>query len=218
MTIEDSYAEPYRRAIKLWGSEASVLLFPIVGYFALQTRRPADVFLQVANELGEPAQQLAGNIHGNWRKIFSEVRQVCERACMHFTGSLLTPGWDVIRRSTLRDSPVWQSYLQQLDVAMRILGGRDALDQHFALPGDPEYRGVLISAFLPAVTLFRDGRWAGASELLQNFASAASASHDGEPEKSRDVLSSGGIADTAEGVLMDYRSMRQRALLANYRG
>lgn len=218
MTIEDSYAAPYRWALDHWGTSASVLLFPIAGHFAMQTRRPVDVFVRVGENLRVQAQQMHGSIHENWRTVFPQVRQACEHASLNLTGASLTPGWDVIGRSGLRKTPIWHHYLKLLNGASILSGGTEQLDFFFSLPGDPECRGNLISVFLPTVTLFRNGRWFGESSFVRSIQETRERTSTGDNTlRVADGLSSPrSLADSAEAIVRDYRAMRQWITLRRY--
>lgn len=206
MMIEDAYAAPYRWAIESWGSEASVLLFPLAGYFAMQTPKPVEVFLATGVKLKEMTGQLRGSIHVNWRKIFAAVREECNAAAFRTTGILLTPGWDVIRRGRVKDSPLWKHYLALINLFAR-LQEKPMLDFSFALPGDPAVRGNLALAFRPAVTLFRDGRWLSQAPLGVM----------GLVSRVPDLQGGAALADEAQQLLQDYRAMREWATLQRYR-
>lgn len=218
MTIEDAYAAPYRWALERWGSVASVLLFPIAGHFAMQTSRPVEVFLKVSENLAVEAQQFRGSIHENWRTLFPKVRDATGSACFSLTGSILTPGWDVIRRSALKESPIWRYYLRLLHTGAMTVGSIEKLDFCFSLPGDPENRGILVSGFLPAVTLFRNGRWFGESDLAKFLRQQDErrAKTDGVSRTRDELPSPQSLADSAEEIMRGYRGMRQRASLRRY--
>lgn len=53
MQLEDWYAEPYRLALQTLSSQHAVILFPLVGHFALQSRSPIDVFVDTISFLLE---------------------------------------------------------------------------------------------------------------------------------------------------------------------
>jgi hypothetical protein len=205
MMIEDAYAAPYRWAIESWGSQSSVLLFPLAGYFAMQTPKPVEVFLATGVTLKEMAGQLRGSIHDIWRKIFAAVRKECNATAFRITGMVLTPGWDVIRRSGVKNSSLWRHYLKLADIFVGLT--EEPIDFSFAVPGDPAVRGTLAQAFRPAVTLFRDGRWLsqaplGVAALLYGKA---------------DLRDGTALADEAQQLIQNYRAMREWAALQRYR-
>ena len=215
MTIEDAYAAPYRWALDQWGSNASVLLFPLAGHFAMQTQRPVSVFLKAGESLRTQLQQMQGSIHKNWPAVFPQVRQVCEEANFNLTKGMLTPGWDVIHRSELRKVPIWSHYLELLRESSKRLSGMRELDYCFSLPGDPSSRGILTSVFLPALTLFQNGRWFGQSSFLKSTQEAHGR------EAPMDTTSGGlssprDLADLSESVVRDYRAMRKWITLRRY--
>jgi hypothetical protein len=73
------------------------------------------------------------------------MRAVCNRISLRETGSLLTPGWDVLNRSRLIGTSKDQNSvygLYRLALAeMTSDMGTELVDRHFCFPGDPAYRG-----------------------------------------------------------------------------
>ena len=204
MKAEDTYAEPYRLALARWGSQKSVVLFPLVGYCALQTKRPVRVFTSAIAQLEKDITlPVRFSIHDEWRRNFPIVYKRCNEIALSETGAVLTPGWDVLSRSKLIDQhPVMQHHKALLNGAMG-LWGRSEMELYFAIPGDPEARGHLIAAFLPPVTLFRNGCWAVNSQLTEL------ALKTGNPR----ILDATRLAAAATTINWRYRQMRKARML-----
>lgn len=162
MQAEDYYAEPYRLALKKWGSKKSVIMFPLVTYFALQTPSPIEVFADAieylldATSINDSAEK---SIHKLWRSLIPQIQDVCNESSLRICGVNLTPGWDVIDRSELKDHQIYSHYLKIIKIFSNIWGSQITL--YFALPGDSQCRLKLGSVFRPPVTSFYNGRWVG---------------------------------------------------------
>lgn len=171
MTEDDAYAEPYRWILKQVGSNASVLLFPLIGNFALNSQRPIEVFLQSVEQCLPFVKDLSGSIHVNWRGIFDQVYRRVNDVSRSVCGTPLKSGWEVIDQSSGIAGSIWEHFLRLLIVAnvqwrtedgMR---GARALQFSFATPGDPTSRKFLTSIAVPPLTLFGTGQWVQASSL-----------------------------------------------------
>src|SRR5262245_51386885 len=116
MQLEDWYAKPYRLLLRHFTSRQAVLLFPLVGHFALQSATPVAVFRRSIERLYSDAHLFAqlGTLTGElfmlpvgpwdslsmalpWLAAAPRVQFICEEAAKEVTdGSGLEPGWDVI--------------------------------------------------------------------------------------------------------------------------
>ena len=236
MQLEDDYASPYRLMLKHVGSKSSVILFPLVAYFSLQTRDPVRVFVDATNQLAVTLNlntERERSIHRLWRHVFPVVAQACTQSSTHLGIGPPTHGWVVMNRMAKEGHPIYGHYFQLLTLAREFWG---SLDFNFALPGDPQCRMSLAGFFLPPVTLFRDGRWIGES----SFAKLALVYRNAGPElaemrqlpdpltgsldsfatlgrKSFDlVLDGAALADRAQELYRRAQQMRQAALRTRY--
>lgn len=211
MRAEDSYAEPYRFALEQWGTNDSVILFPIVGYFALQSPRPVQVFADAIEHVRrslhlDRMRNLL--IHDVWPEVFSRVRDVCSESCSQLCGGQkLEAGWDFMQRSMLADNPVYSHFLELLRSTARHWGPEipNSINYCFALPGDPDNRERLAHSFRPPVTIFHDGRWTGETTLT--FAARVF----GSVEK---VLDENVLGDYSEDIHNRFRKLRQAEIIA----
>ncbi len=171
MRGEDSYAEPYRYALDRWGSNQSVIFFPIAGHFALQSPRPIAVFAEAINRIRRAFQldrMRNLDIHYVWPAAFDQVRRICAEACADLCGDRgLETGWQLMERVGVGDHPVFRHYLALLESTSDHWGNDPpgGLDYCFALPGNPSCRERLAYAFRPPATIFHDGVWSGRSPL-----------------------------------------------------
>lgn len=157
MLREDSYAEPYRKLRQRGGSRWAAALFPIVGYFALQTPKPATAFTGSLDLLADyRLPEDCKYIHDTWRAIFPDVANACGQAAFTYTSTMLTPGANVIAAMAQEGHLVYRHYLSLLAMANEMW----ATDARLALPGDPEFRLQLSVFFLPPLVKFHNGRWA----------------------------------------------------------
>jgi hypothetical protein len=139
MQLEDWYAEPYRFVLQRIGSVQTVILFPLVGHFALQSRSPVEVFTMAVHELIGRGLDLFGmlrlmlgtsgferlftdrqgkkrlQIEGVWLILSTLVELTCDwiakRLC---EGEGLEPGWVVIEHTELKDQQVYSHILPLL--------------------------------------------------------------------------------------------------------
>ena len=217
MTMEDNWAAPYRWAIRQWGSSVSVLAFPLLAFFALQTRCPIEVFMSAGDALHTHLYPFQGSIHTNWPLIYKPVKEQCQIECMRLTGSLLTPGWDVIQRNRLGRSAVWGRYKVLLKLLRQVGPDPDEMEREFALPGEPKHRESLLNSFVPAVTLFRNGRWLGDSTFgAWSEAGLLNSNGPGAVAFRKLYLNATDVARESEALVDDYRRMRIAATLARF--
>lgn len=169
MQIEDTYAGPYRLSLSKWGSKDSVILFPLIAYFCLQSPSPVEVFANCVDFLTDAImleKTEEDNIHNLWRTYFEIIRGVCNSSSIKTcNGVNLTSGRDVINRSALKYHPIYNNYLILLDLCISRWGPK--IDLSFALPGDPDCRLRLGSTFRPPITIFYNGRWTGESGVTK---------------------------------------------------
>jgi hypothetical protein len=206
MLLEDAYAAPYRLSLERWGSLKSVLLFPLVGYFSLQTPAPVEVFCSVmkSNEIDRINFNEYRDIHIGWRSLFEDIRNLCKLSAM-FVGQVgaFTPGWDVIKRSPLNIHPVYCHYLQTI----LTLQNKNT-DFYFACPGDPECRAYLVSYFLPPLTILANDRWIGESSSLKKAIELPANLGEG-------LLEAEMLANKSQDIHTRSRKMRQAQKLAS---
>jgi hypothetical protein len=86
---DEGYSRTYRMLLEKIGTQASVILFPIIGYFSLQSPRPV-----------------------------RRIMEMCAETSFKTTGSLLTSAHDVISRSDLRNNVLYAHYLVLLRIFM----------------------------------------------------------------------------------------------------
>jgi hypothetical protein len=205
MQLEDAYAAPYRLMLEQWGTFSSIILFPLVGHFSLQTRRPAQTFTAAVEALTHTGGiKFSGYIHDGWRQHFGPIRELCHWASMSVAGSRLTSGWDVVRRGALSDHLIFRHFLALYDRA-----GPDAaqqLDFFFAVPGDPEARSYLRTSFVPPLVLFHDGRWAEQAPIFDLV----------DLTDTTNLLSPSQLADIAVDLNMRFRKLRRNQLMENF--
>jgi len=220
MLLEDTYAEPYRLSLARWGSLKSVLLFPLVGYFSLQTSMPVKVFSSVMSNstLDRIDFSQYQDIHAGWRSIFSDIKRLCGMTALSDVGIDLTPGWDVIRRSSLNDHPVYQHYLQAISLLHALpVWGEEKIDFYFACPGDPDCRAKLVSTFSPHLTLLANGRWIGKTIWLKSFTNIMGTMNEHSSIASQNFswLDAETLADESENIHARNKKMRQAAMIAS---
>jgi hypothetical protein len=208
MNREDAYAEPYRIALKNWGTNNSVILFPIVGHLALQTPKPIEVFIDVVERLvgSYDIESSELDIHQKWREIFDEVYKECIVSTVKICNlAELTPGWDVIDRSELNQHPIYSHYLDIMKFIFNVWKANTHF--FFALPGDPYCRMKLASTFRPPITLFNDGEWHSDTHFLKTY-------YDGMAHQSN-MQSGETLAKWSKDILSRSRKMQQRIRLYN---
>ncbi len=215
MLEEDAYAEPYRLALKRWGSNSAVILFPLVGHFALQTPKPVEVFAEVIDRAVDlfRLEERRFSIHEVWREVFVDVYRLCCEACFSICELVaLTPGWDVIRKSVLADHPVFGHYLALL--AAVLPDWQERAHFYFALPGDPEARARLASTFRAPVTLLHGGRWTGETGVTKLLSL-----RDWPPDSiMARLLPPDVLADTATDIFERGKKLRQAVALQRLLG
>jgi tetratricopeptide (TPR) repeat protein len=177
----DAYSGPYRYALARWDTRQCVTLFPIVGYFALQTASPVDVFTEAIERLAvSEAFESLRSIHLGWEWNYPRVRGECAAAAHRVTGRCFTRGWEVIASSGLSNHPIFAAYLERFQSTSFRSWGDDP-DYIFALPGHPPNRRLLRRLFRPPLTLFHDGRWTAATpdtRLVEEYEDLADAAAD----------------------------------------
>ena len=208
MLHEDAYANPYRLSLERLGSALSVVLFPLVGFFALQTQHPVEVFANAVRRLEPDVPLEPGfSIHDAWRAVIQRVADVCNDESFKLTGAFVTPGPMVINRSTLSEEPVWAHYADLVSLLAEIWGV-DKLELYLAIPGDPIARSKLVSSLRPPATLFRDGRWTSENGVLKAIRLTPSA-----PES---LLGAEELADQAETLYGEQMEFRLTELESRY--
>ncbi len=158
------------------------------------------------------------DIHAGWRSIFSDVGRLCRMAAVSVGVGDLTPGWDVIRRSSLNGHPVYHHYLQAISLLQDFPAWeKEMIDFYFACPGDPDCRAYLVSTFSPPLTLLANGRWIGETIWLKSFTNIMGAMNKGSSTASQDIswLDAETLADESENVHARSKKMRQAATIAS---
>ncbi len=207
MQLEDAYAAPFRLMLEQWGTNNSIMLFPLVGHFSMQTPKPAQTFAAATEALTRTGGiEFSGSIHDGWRHYYAPIRELCHQVSMNVTGSLLTSGWDVVQRGALGDHPLFRHFLALYDRA--VPDAAQQLDLFFAVPGDPEARGYLRSFFVPPLVLFHDGRWAERAPVFDLV----------DLTDTDNLLSPSQLADTALDLNFRFRKMRRNQLMEKFGG
>jgi hypothetical protein len=221
MLLEDAYAEPYRLSLSRWGSKKSVLLFPLVGYFSLQTPEPVEVFYSVMNNSAIDRIDFLQyrDIHAGWLSIFGHVGSLCKLAA-NYVGKVgdFTPGWDVVRKSSLIGHPIYRHYFQIISIVKDFQAWQgNKIDFYFACPGDPDCRAKLVSTFVPPLTRFVNGRWVSRASWVKKMANIAAvpgkdfsitAQHDS-------LLDAETLADNSEDIYARSKKMKQVAKITS---
>ena len=202
MAMENDYARPYRMMVERLGSRTSVVLFPLVAYFAFQTPAPCETYaeavaalvdLRVVPETAEPQ-----SIHAMWREAFDAVRGVCTAASLSTSGRTLTGGSLVVTELARQGNPVYGHY-------HALLASIPDRDRSLALPGDPAHRMQLVTYFLPPVTGFRDGRWEAESAIAKV----------GRANAVPGILAPDALADAAGAIRQRGLAMGEASLIRN---
>ena len=206
MAMEDDYARPYRAMLERLGTRRSVVLFPLVAFFAFQTPRPCEVYAEAVAALVEagivPETGGPASIHELWRDVFGAVHAVCAGASLAVCGRGLTGGAPVIAEVARQGNPVYGHYRALFST---VADAREA-NVWLALPGDPLFRTQLVAHFLPPVTVFRDGRWEAESAM------AKLARAEGVPG----ILDPGALADAAEAIRRRGLAMGEAMLMRGF--
>ncbi|MCX6305817.1 MAG: hypothetical protein NT040_12710 [Bacteroidetes bacterium] len=163
----DQYFLPFAIVRAAFGSTLATVLFPIIGYFALQTKHPISFFREAVNGLipkYKPVSEHKINVNDFWRTNFKEIHEECCRINLSHFGSVFTPGWDVLRSRDLETQPICNFYRTILHFIRQdyYLQGKlfhMDLDPIFSIPGDPDNRTVLSFMFRPPITIFNNGFW-----------------------------------------------------------
>jgi hypothetical protein len=230
MTLEPSYAEPYRLMLSRFTSLESVIFFPLLGYFALQTPRPAQVFTALLHAVADSplrstlhreATDTRHDIHALWRAAYGPLWQLALDVAVSTGRGGLTPGWQVLAgRAGKR--PILRHYVALLGW-VRSLHGELGLDFALAVPGDPEGRRLLASFFLPAATVFDDGSYSRAPSsmtklgfIMRNVPGLVPADSAASPSVPEGLLDAEVLAHAALEMRRIARAAARRALLAAY--
>ena len=159
----DTYFYPYMLVEKAFGNILRTVLFPVIGYFVLQSKYPVRFFKQIIGHLAEKYKDIKKEkilINKFWRENFNEIHQECIRLMFELYGGAFTPGWDVIMSRQFNDHSVCSFYRYLLSYTQQVISQKGLnLDMFFALPGDPNCRHLLATSFRPPVTLLNGGYW-----------------------------------------------------------
>lgn len=212
-----NYAAPYLHVRAKNDAVFTAALFPLVAYFALQSRDPVPVFartiellvIAVGDELPRGAL-----IHDAWRACFSLARDFTNRASETLTGGRLEPGGAVLQAESMQSHPVYRWLFTELELAAANLVGTElaaeitkglvdappkirgimTLDFFLSCPGDPTHRGFLLSWLAPPAVLFSDeGRWCLSNEFRRELVPQVSPEEE-SLARSRDKASSDAVA------------------------
>ena len=152
LAVRDQWADPYRWTYGHWGDAAAVI-FPLLGYFALQTADPVGVFVKAGRASYELVGPTSSNVHKDWARTYEGLRTLVIDVAKSETGRSLRSGLDVLNSHPKLGDSLWQHYRT---ILRRFPG--EHRERAFALPGVPDYREMLAN-IPPALTVFTDGRW-----------------------------------------------------------
>jgi len=230
MTLEPAYAEPYRLMLSRFSSLESVIFFPLAGYFALQTPRPAPVFTALLNAvadsplrsaLHQAAVERRCDIHTLWRATYTPLQQLALLVAVRSGNGALTPGWQVLS-GRAGNRPILRHYAELL-AWVRSRKGALGADLALAVPGDPEFRRTLASYFLPAATIFDDGSHACAPSsmtklglIMRDVPGLAGSDPAARPTVPQGLLDAEGLAQAAVELKRLAQAAAGRALLLSY--
>lgn len=201
----ESYTLPYKLTIEKLGTHNSVIVFPIVAHFSLQSRNPALVFAEIINILKNSNLDYGGNIHDGWNKYFGMIKKISSEVAFKTTGSLLTTGFDVISRSKLKENPLYLHFSELLSEFYSTHG--EKTEFYFALPGDPKSRSYLLGALQPPLVLFLDGYWERNQTLLEEYL---------ESLKTPNILQPKDLAEVSLGINKRYRKYLRWKTIQRY--
>lgn len=218
MLVEARYSAPYQFILSQFGSRVSAVLFPLVSHFALQTRRPQSMYAALIDRLAEESFGASlsseSDIHTLWRKAYPDIAAVAYQLAPIAAATAITPGWQLW--------PAWKShsklarhYAALIKLAYQIHGS--GLDLALALPGDPEFRPILASYLLPAVTVFDDGTACEVSSMAKMCLAYRQMYPEGPlAEGCQDVLDADELAQESLAVRSIKEKWEAAGLLASY--
>ncbi len=176
------YARPYQYVQQRMNPALTGALFPLVGHFAMQTERPAEVFVRAiaaaAQSIGALPPERA--IHDLWSACYSRARNATLAVAQQLGMDKLMMSPAVIQGGPLKRHPVYAWTLAELGLVARLAediplaqvvcgaftrgppGTRGVLTTDFCLacPGDTTSRSLLIEYLAPPCVSFADGaRW-----------------------------------------------------------
>lgn len=177
-----NYAKPYRFVRDRYDSVITGAVFPLAGYFSLQTQNPIQVFLDVIAKVASVLDDLPRGqaIHDLWKACFPIVRDFTLQFIQKSDqAQFMVTGW-VIKNGPLREHPVYRWVFSEVDRAAKLLADTDlaeefgktyqkapsgllgilALDYCLCCPGEPSNRSFLVEWLAPPCIEFADGkRW-----------------------------------------------------------
>jgi len=175
-----NYATPYRHLRGRYNPVVAGTLFPLAGYYALQTETPVRVFLGVVEKALPHVDQLPQGqaIHDLWKACHPLVRSLAGECARELGQHQLLPTGAVIKNGALREHPVYRwvfseitraaellvdtKLVQELRQVFRdeppILLGMLALDYCLSCPGDTTNRSFLVEWLAPPCVEFADGK------------------------------------------------------------
>lgn len=172
-----SYAKPYQYVRERFGALVAGVVFPLAGYFSLQTERPIDVFLEVIEAVLPSMENLPKGhaIHNLWKAYFSIVRHQAIQVAKRLGIGNLSSTAIQVESGALHSHPVYKwsflemergcHMLKDTNLAYELasifdgglpgsLRGKLALDFCLCCPGDTTNRNFLAQWISPPCIRF----------------------------------------------------------------
>ena len=203
-----TYAEPYRLIHEKLKSFHAAVAFPILAYFAFQSPHPVRLYHAAVASAGNLLSSLnTRSIHDAWREVFAKLAKHAFQVGAQVESPIAIPH-SVLPTLAMRsggstDNTILNHYGKILSI-LDDVSGPHQLDFYFALPGDPESRGLLIGQLLPPVVRFVDGKWTMQSLLQQKL----------ESNVTKGTMHHEQLANAAEDIDRRYREFQLAALLS----
>lgn len=175
-----NYAKPYRYIRDSYNPVITGTLFPIAGYFAMQTENPVQVFGEVVEKVSLVLDKLprGDSIHNLWKTCFPLVRDFTLQHVRDLGYSQLITTGMVINNGHLREHPVYKWAFSEMNRTADLLGDTElaldigktyrnappgvlgilALDYCLCCPGDPTIRSFLVEWLAPPCVEFANGK------------------------------------------------------------
>ena len=176
-----NYAKPYGYVRDRFNPIVTDVVFPLAGHFALQTRKPIDVFLKAVTAVAPHFEGTAprdSSIHDLWKAAYGLVRNTTLSVARELDIGDLVFTAAVIHRGPLQEHPIYAWILGELEQCRLLLGdtsfaadftrsfgelsndvrGVLTLDFVLACPGDTTNRSFLIDWLAPPCVRFPDSQ------------------------------------------------------------
>lgn len=208
--LSETYSKPYKILHEKIGSFKTVIVFPILAYFAFQARNPIRVYTASVESVEDILKTVKINsIHEAWREFFGKLAQHVFQIGAQVGSPIALPHSVLptlfIRPRNSRDNALLIHYGRIISLLDRV-SSPQKIDFLFALPGDPENRGLLIGQLLPPLVRFIDGRWAMQSLLQKKLEESIS-----------EVINHEQLADTAQDIHRRYGKFQLASILSRKR-